>query len=117
MDLAGLRPVGGKRSSKRDRIIAIFLGQKGHVTADELYDLVRREDPGIGRATVYRTLQWMVAGGIAHKVDFGEGRSRFEPSLRHPRHFHLVCTECHRSSEFLSSDIEAILEEVAAARS
>ena len=116
MDLAGLRPVGGKRSSKRDRIVAIFLGQKGHVTADELYDLVRREDPGIGRATVYRTLQWMVTAGIAHKVDFGEGRSRFEPSLRHPRHFHLICNQCHRSSEFLSSDIEAILEEVAAAR-
>ena len=116
MDLAGLRPVGGKRSSKRDRIVAVFLGQKGHVTADELYDLVRREDPGVGRATVYRSLQWMVTAGIAHKVDFGEGRSRFEPSLRHPRHFHLVCSQCHRSSEFLSSDIEAILEEVAAAR-
>jgi rubrerythrin len=58
----------------------------------------------------------MVTAGIAHKVDFGEGRSRYEPSLRHPRHFHLICNECHRSSEFLSSDIEAILEEVALAR-
>ena len=116
MDLSGLRPAGGKRSSKRDRILEIFLAQKGHVTADELYDLVRREDPGIGRATVYRSLQWMVTAGIAHKVDFGEGRSRFEPSLRHPRHFHLICTQCHQSSEFLSSDIELILEEVAGAR-
>ena len=50
---------------------------------------------GIGRATVYRTLQWMVDAGIARKVDFGEGRSRFEPSYRHPRHFHLICTTCH----------------------
>jgi len=116
LDLSGLRPVGGKRSSKRDRILEIFLAQKGHVTADDLYDLVRQQEPGIGRATVYRTLQWMVSAGIAHKVDFGEGRSRFEPSLRHPRHFHLICTQCHRSSEFLSSDIELILEEVAAAR-
>jgi len=116
LDLSGLRPAGGKRSSKRDRILEIFLAQKGHVTADELYDLVRREDPGIGRATVYRSLQWMVTAGIAHKVDFGEGRSRFEPSLRHPRHFHLICTQCHQSSEFLSSDIELILEEVAGAR-
>ena len=116
MDLSSLRPAGGKRSSKRDRIVQLFLAQKGHVTADELYDLVRGEDPGIGLATVYRTLQWMVTAGIAHKVDFGEGRSRFEPSLRHPRHFHLICNSCHRSSEFLSSDIEAILEEVTAAR-
>lgn len=116
MDLSGFRPAGGKRSTKRDRIVNIFLRQKGHLTADELYDLVRQEDAKIGRATVYRTLQWMVTAGIAHKVDFGEGRSRFEPSLRHPRHFHLICNQCHRSSEFLSSDIEALLEEVARAR-
>ena len=116
MDLSGLRPVGGKRSTKRDRILNIFLRQKSHLTADELYDLVRREDPGLGRATVYRTLQWMVSSGLATKVDFGEGRSRFEPSVRHPRHFHLICNTCHRSSEFLSSDIEAMLEEVTTSR-
>jgi rubrerythrin len=58
----------------------------------------------------------MVGAGIARKVDFGEGRSRFEPSYRHPRHFHLVCESCHRSSEFLSSDIEAMVEEVAEVR-
>jgi Fur family ferric uptake transcriptional regulator len=114
--LEQLRPAGGKRSTKRDKILEIFLRQKGHVSADELCEFVRREEPGIGRATVYRTLQWMVAAGVARKVDFGEGRSRFEASYRHPRHYHLVCTTCHRSSEFLSSDIEAILEEIASAR-
>src|SRR5262245_10313300 len=116
LELSGLRPAGGKRSSKRDRILNIFLRQKGHLSADDLCDLVRKEDPGIGRATVYRTLQWMVTAGIARKVDFGEGRSRFEPAYRHPRHFHLVCNVCHRSSEFLSSDVEALVEEIAGAR-
>jgi Fur family ferric uptake transcriptional regulator len=116
-DISSLRPAGGKRSSKRDRILSIFVRQEGHLSADDLCDLVRKEDPGIGRATVYRTLQWMVGTGIARKVDFGEGRSRFEPSYRHPRHFHFVCNTCHRSSEFLSSDIESLIEEIAAARS
>ena len=115
-DISNLRPEGGKRSSKRDRILSIFLRQEGHLSADDLFDLVRRADPGIGRATVYRTLQWLVQAGIARKVDFGDGRSRFEPSYRHPRHFHLICTTCHQSSEFLSSDIESLMEEVAAAR-
>jgi Fur family ferric uptake transcriptional regulator len=85
------------------------------VSADELVDLVHREAPGIGRATVYRSLQWMVDTGVARKVDFGEGRSRFEASYRHPRHFHLICNSCHRSSEFLSSDIESFAEEIARA--
>jgi Fur family transcriptional regulator, ferric uptake regulator len=116
LDFSGLRPAGGKRSSKRDRILNIFLRQKGHLSADDLCDLVRGEDAGIGRATVYRTLQWMVNAGIARKVDFGEGRSRFEPAYRHPRHFHLVCNVCHTSSEFLSSDVEGLLEDIAAAR-
>jgi Fur family ferric uptake transcriptional regulator len=115
-DLASLRPAGSKRSTKRDRILQVFLRQEGHVSADDLFDLVHREAAGIGRATVYRALQWMVGGGIARKVDFGEGRSRFEPSNRHPRHFHIICSTCHSSSEFLSSDVESLLEEIAAAR-
>jgi len=114
--IPAVRPAGGKHSAKRDRIVDVFLRQKGHVSADDLFELVRHEHPGIGRATVYRTLQWMVEADIARKVDFGEGRSRFEPSYRHPRHFHLICTTCHRSSEFLSSDVESLMEEVSAAR-
>ena len=130
-----LRPAGSKRSSKRDLIVNVFLRQEGHLTADDLFDLIRREDIAravrpagespdtpphdtthISRATVYRTLQWMVDAGIARKVDFGEGRFRFEHSYRHPRHFHLICKSCNQSFEFLSSDIESLLEEVAAAR-
>jgi Fur family ferric uptake transcriptional regulator len=111
-----LRPAGSKRSSKRDVIVQVFLRQEGHLSADDLVDLIRKEDHRISRATVYRTLQWMVDAGIARKVDFGEGRFRFEHSYRHPRHFHLICKECNRSSEFLSSDIEALVEEIADAR-
>ncbi len=121
------RPAPSRRSSKRDLIVNLFLRQDAPLTADDLFDLLKRDEavraapaapPGasISRATVYRTLQWMVDAGIARKVDLGEGRIRFEHSYRHPRHFHLICKSCTRSFEFLSSDIEALLEEVAAAR-
>ena len=115
-DIDRLRPAGTKRSGKRDRIVNVFLKQEGHLSADDLVDLMKHEDHRISRATVYRTLQWMVDAGIARKVDFGEGRFRFEHSYRHPRHFHLICKTCNRSFEFLSSDIESLVEEVAAAR-
>jgi Fur family ferric uptake transcriptional regulator len=115
-DLDRLRPAGTKRSSKRDLIVNAFLRQEGHLSADDLVDLIKHEDHRISRATVYRTLQWMEEAGIARKVDFGEGRFRFEHSYRHPRHFHLICKTCSRSYEFLSSDIEQLVEEVAAAR-
>jgi len=110
------RPAGGRRSGKRETIVSTFLQQEGHLSADELVAIIRQEDARISRATIYRTLQWMVDAGIARRVDFGEGRLRFEHAYRHPRHFHLVCKSCHQSFEFLSSDIEALVEEVAAAR-
>ncbi len=115
-DFSRLKPEGGKRSSKREQIVSVFLRQEGHLSADDLVDIIRHEDQRISRATVYRTLQWMVDAGIARKVDFGEGRFRFEHSYRQPRHFHLICKTCHRSFEFLSSDIEGLIEEIAGAR-
>ena len=108
--------LGANRSAKRDHILQIFLQQEGHISADELFAAVRRQYPQIGRATVYRALQRMVDAGVAHKMDFGDGRARYDASPGRPRHFHLVCTTCRSSSEFLSPDIEARLEHIAAAR-
>jgi Fur family transcriptional regulator, ferric uptake regulator len=110
------RPAGGRRSGKRDFIVQVFLRQDGHLSADELVSMIRAEDAGISRATIYRTVQWMVDAGIARRVDFGDGKIRFEHSYRHPRHFHLICRGCQRSFEFLSSDVEELLEEVCGAR-
>ena len=110
-----LRPAGGRRSSKRDFIVGVFLRQEGHFSADHFVDIIRRADKAVSRATVYRTLQWMVEAGMARRVDFGGGRFRFEHAYRHPRHFHLICKSCIQSFEFLSSDIETLVEEVASA--
>jgi len=110
--LDDLRDQGYKITSPRQLVIESVAGRDENFTAEEL----TAELAPIGRATIYRTLQWMVDAGIARRVDFGEGRFRFEHSYRHPRHFHLICKSCDRSFEFLSSDIEGLLEEIAAAR-
>lgn len=115
-DVRDLKPAGGKRSSKREQILNVFLSEEGHFTAEELVSRVQREDRRVSRATVYRTLQWMVDAGIASKVDFGDGVARYERSYGHPRHYHLICNTCHRSFEFISSDIEQFVDEVAASR-
>ena len=106
-DYSSVRPAGGKRSGKRDRILGIFLRQEGHLSADDLFDVGRREEPGIGRATVYRTLQWMVDADIARKVDFGDGRSRYEemPSAHHD---HLIDLQSGRVVEFRNEQIEKL---------
>ncbi len=115
-DVRDLKPAGGKRSSKREQILNVFLNQEGHLSAEELVARIQLEDKRVSRATVYRTLQWMVDANIASKVDFGDGLARYERSYRHPRHYHLLCNKCHRSFEFMSSDIEQFVDEVAASR-
>lgn len=59
---------------------------------------VQKKDPTINRATVFRTLNTLVEEGAATKVDFGEGRARYESASHH--HHHLICTKC--------SSIEAV---------
>src|SRR5216117_2776667 len=113
---AATRGRARKHSTPRDQIQEVFLAHDGHISADELFTSVREQHPRVGRATVYRTLQRMVDEGVARKVDFGEGHQRYEAADGHPRHFHLICGRCRRSSEFLSSDAETLLEEVSAAR-
>ena len=106
---------GGSTTSDRRSLQHLRPPARPPLSADDLVRSRPPRGPGIGRATIYRTLQWMVGAGVARKVDFGDGRSRFEPAYRHPRHFHLICTVCHRSFEFLSSDVESLLEEIAGA--
>ncbi len=55
-EVDGLRPPGSKRSNKRELILNVFLRQEGHLSADDLVELIRREDQRISRATVYRWL-------------------------------------------------------------
>ena len=49
-DLSRLKPPGGKRSSKREQIVSVFLRQEGHLSADDLFDQIRKEDQRISRA-------------------------------------------------------------------
>jgi len=59
LDLSRLRPAGGKHSSKRDQILRIFLQQEGHLSADDLFDLVRRQASGIFCVTLYFTFHFI----------------------------------------------------------
>ncbi len=102
-----------KRSRKRDVVLEYFLRSSSHISAEDLYDLVHREHPEIGRSTVYRALKLFCDSGVARQVDLKDGRMRYEHHLRRPHHDHMVCTECGKVSEFEEPRIETLQEEVA----
>jgi len=86
-----LKPTGGKRSSKREQIVNVFLRQEGHLSADDLVDLIRHEDHRISRATVYRTLQWLQTVGLVAPISTGEGKLYYEYHAPGEHHHHLIC--------------------------
>ena len=95
-----------KLTSQRRLILDAFLAHGGHVSSEELYDAVKAKEPGIGQATVYRTLKLLSEAGIANEVFFGDGLSRYEPNREDEHHDHIVCTACLRQVEFHDPAIE-----------
>jgi len=84
-----------------------------HLSAEELYALAREKDPESGLATIYRTLELLEELNILHKLNFGDGRSRYE--LCHIQtehhHHHLICLNCNQILE-VKQDLLSQLEEL-----
>jgi Fur family ferric uptake transcriptional regulator len=98
---------------QREAVLDTFLKQEEHITAEQLYDIVKKTDPSIGQATVYRVLKIIVDAGLAREVDFGDGTMRYEHSYNHPHHDHLVCKRCGKTVEVMDSVIEELQKRVA----
>lgn len=102
-----------KNTQQRKDIIDAFLELQGqHLTIDQLLEACRKTNPGIGYATVYRTLKLLVEAGIAEERQFQSGQAQFELESEH-HHDHLVCTQCNRIIEFENEKIEWLQEQVA----
>jgi Fur family transcriptional regulator, ferric uptake regulator len=109
---AYLRQNGLKKTHQKDLILETFLSTEGHLSVEDIYALVKKRDKKVGVVTVFRTLKSLTACGIAREITLGDGLTRFEHSYHHPRHHHIVCTECHRAIEFVCPELEKIQNEI-----
>jgi len=100
-------------SRQRTDILGIFLNTEKHLTAEELYETVKKKYPGVGRATVYRTLKLICDCGIGRELRLEDGILRYEHLYGHEHHDHLICIECGRSVEVFNPKIEQLQEEIA----
>lgn len=105
---------GLKSTRQRDLILQSFLASDRHLSIEDLYLQLREKHPGIGYATVYRTLKLFAESGIAREMQFGDGQTRYEQVEQGEHHDHLICTRCGVITEFANETIEKIQEEVAA---
>lgn len=112
-----LQEEGLKSTKQRDLIVERFLILDKHISADELLEDVRTQQPRIGYATVYRTLKLLVELGFAVPKDFGDGQTRYDPiHNQDPQHDHLICIDCRKILEFnddrLNERIQAIVADM-----
>ncbi len=106
---------GLKRTRQRERILTALLELPGHVTMEQLARHVALERPGIGQATVYRTVKLFEDAGILERHALQGAQVHYElvtPQGEH--HDHLVCVTCGRIFEFSDPVIEARQEALAA---
>ena len=104
---------GLKSTRQRDMILDCFLSCDQHLSTEELYLKLKESMPGIGFATVYRTLKLFAESGIAREIQFGDGQTRYEHLHAGEHHDHLVCTRCGAIMEFENETIEKLQAEVA----
>jgi Fur family transcriptional regulator, ferric uptake regulator len=105
-----------KLTPQREATVRVLLeNEEDHLSAEDVYLLVKEKSPEIGLATVYRTLELLTELKIVDKINFGDGVSRYDLRQEGAVHFHhhLVCIECGAVDEIqedLLEDVEAVVE-------
>lgn len=102
-----------KMTPQRRLILDTMIKQDDHVSSEELYARVKKKDPSIGQATVYRTLKLLNDSGLVEPLDFADGVTRYEPSYGKEHHDHLICEKCGKNIEILDETIENRQDELA----
>jgi Fur family transcriptional regulator, ferric uptake regulator len=109
---ARLRERALKSTAQRDAIARVFFGIGRHISAEELYAEVKKTNPHVGYATIYRTLRLLKECALVSERHFDEGQARYETvSERH--HDHFICERCGKIIEFENQGIERLQQAVA----
>jgi Fur family ferric uptake transcriptional regulator len=108
-----LRRQGLKSTAQRDDIARVFFASRRHISVEELYNEVKLVNPGIGYATVYRTMKLLTECGLAVERHFRDAEARYESVAEGRHHDHLICESCGKIVEFEEERIETLQAEVA----
>lgn len=107
LDRAGYRLTEPRRS-----LAALIANRGGHFTATELVTEARARRLGVGRATIFRTLDVLEELGAVERLELPSGEHAYvicEPA----HHHHVVCSGCGRAEEIVDAGLRTVVREVA----
>ncbi len=103
----------GLKMTEQRRVIARVLSEANdHPDAAEVYQRAADLDPRISMATVYRTIRLFEDCNVLERLNFGDGRVRYEEASRE-HHDHLIDVKSGKIIEFQNTEIERLQREVA----
>ncbi len=106
------RNAGIRMTGQRRLIIKVLENSKDHPDVETLFERSNKIDNKVSIATVYRTVKLLQNAGILEKLEFNDGRSRFEDAVR-KHHDHLIDLDTGKVIEFIDEEIEHIQKKIA----
>ena len=94
-----------RNTIQKDLVLKTVQGLKRHLTAEEVYEFIKKEHPTIGKGTVYRNLGILAEEGAIRKVEIPDGPDRFDFTLRN--HYHVECIRC---GEIFDVDMDEVTD-------
>ncbi len=102
---------GLRLTNQRELVISIIENSNDHPDVDELYKRAAEKDNSVSIATVYRTVKLLEDANLIEKLEFGDGRARYEESGKH--HEHLIDVETGEVIEFIDEELEELKKQIA----
>lgn len=114
METQDLRKAGLKVTLPRVKILEIMERENNnrHLSAEQVYKILLKEDEDIGLATIYRVLTQFEGAGLVTRHHFEGGNSVFELN-KGEHHDHVVCVKCGKVDEFIDKVIEQRQNDIA----
>jgi Fur family ferric uptake transcriptional regulator len=106
LDHAGCRITGPRRA-----VASLIAERRGHFTAADIVAGARQRYPGIGRATVFRTLDLFASLKLVERVDLPDGDHAYVTCDRR-HHHHAICNRCGRSLDLADTGLARLLQDV-----
>lgn len=104
--IAGYRTTAARRA-----VVDLIAGREGHFTAADLVEDARSKGLGIGRATIFRTLDVLAGLRAVERIDLPTGEHAYV-ACESAHHHHVVCSNCGRSSDADDAGLRAVVRDI-----